>query len=55
MESLYKVGSEVFWNDPDDESCSRNDTVKFVVSVSSDGNTVYRLSSGVEVFEHELE
>jgi len=53
--SIYVAGSEVYWNDPDNGECSRHATIKAVVIESSDGNTVYLLSDGTEVFEHELE
>ena len=54
-EPMYPVGSEVYWNDPDDEACSRHATIKEVKFLSSDGNTIYMIDDGTEVFEYELE
>ena len=53
--AMYEVGAEVYWNDPDDGSCSRYATITGVVSTSTDGETVYVIDGGTEVFEHELE
>jgi hypothetical protein len=52
---MYPVGSEVYWNDPDDGACSRHATIKEVKFLSSDGNTTYVIDDGTEVFEYELE
>ena len=54
-ETLYSVGSMVYWNDPDDGIGSRYDIVEKVTSISREGETTYMLSSGTEVFEYELE
>ena len=54
-EPKYPVGSEVYWNDPDDGACSRHVTIKEVKFLSSDGNTIYMIDDGTEVFEYELE
>lgn len=54
-ETLYSVGSMVYWNDPDKGIGSRYDIVEKVTSISREGETTYMLSSGTEVFEYELE
>ena len=54
-DSMYQVGDEVYWNDPDDGACSRYGTIKGVKFLSSGGDTIYVLNDGTEVFEHELE
>ena len=54
-DSMYQVGGEVYWNDPDDGACSRYGTIKEVKFLSSGGSTIYVLNDGTEVFEHELE
>ena len=53
--TLYIVGSEVYWNDPDEGIASRYDTIEKVTSISTEGKTTYMLASGTEVFEYELE
>ena len=53
--AMYEVGAEVFWNDPDEGRCSRYGTITKVKLLSSDGETIYEIDDGTEVFEHELE
>jgi hypothetical protein len=53
--TLYSVGAEVYWNDPDEGIGSRYDTIAGVTSISKEGETTYMLVSGTEVFEYELE
>lgn len=53
--AIYEVGAEVFWNDPDAAECSRFAVVAAIVTDLPDGEAVYRLDDGTEVFEHELD
>ena len=44
--AMYEVGGEVYWNDPDDENCSRYATITGVKFASSDGETIYVIDGG---------
>lgn len=53
--AIYETGSEVYWNDPDESLCSGYHIIKKVMSDLPDGEAIYSLDDGTEVFEHELE
>jgi len=55
IDSMYSVGSQVYWTDPDEGIGSRYDVIQSVTSTSADGESTYMLASGTEVFEYELE
>ena len=53
-DAKYRRGDEVYWVDPDDDLCSGWYVIEEVLRVRPHDESIYRLSSGAEVFEFEI-